>query len=285
MHILPAVVLHGSHHLAPTTHNLQNHCMTILQKAFVAVVLTAATGTGVFENGHTAQLHNRVHELREQQAPEIELIRELQQECDDAMNRLAALMVENEQLMANRNKAEILTLRKEVAQLKADEVQKDSDRVESEANSWLERVEQLKQYVEHHPEEKIPEFQFLTNREWLLEAAPGDAGAGFAGAIQDLKSQAEDRFAQVVQTVLQKYSQANNGQFPTDLTQLQPYCDPSVEDILQQRYEIRPASILPATQVKDLNIKTDWVIAGKEPIASNSADHLAIFNEGYAFFW
>jgi hypothetical protein len=58
-----------------------------------------------------------------------------------------------------------------------------------------------------------------------------------------------------------------------------------VEDILQQRYEIKSASILPASQARDLNIKTEWVIAGKEPIASNSADHLAIFNEGYTFFW
>jgi hypothetical protein len=201
------------------------------------------------------------------------------------MNRMAALTVDNEQLMSNPNKAEILSLRDEVAQLKADEVQKNGDQVESEVNSWLERVEQLKQYVEQHPEERIPEFQFLTDREWLIEAAPGDAGADYANATQQLKGQAEGRFALAVQTVLQKYSQANNGQFPTDLSQLQPFCDPSVKDILKQRYEIKPASILPASQVRDLNIKTDWVIAGKKPIASNSADHLAIFNEGYTFFW
>jgi hypothetical protein len=259
--------------------------MTILQKAFIAVTLTAATGTGVFEYGQTAQLQNRVRKLQQQQAPEIELIRGLQQEYDDAMNGLAVLKIENEQLRSNPNKTEILTLRNEVAQLKTDAFQKEANQEESDANSWLNRVEQLKQYVEQHSNERVPEFQFLTDREWLLLAAPGEAGAGFAGAIQDLKSQAEYRFAQVVESVLQKYSQANNGQFPTDLSQLQPYCDRSVEDILQQRYEIKSASILPASQARDLNIKTEWVIAGKEPIASNSADHLAIFNEGYTFFW
>jgi hypothetical protein len=103
--------------------------------------------------------------------------------------------------------------------------------------------------------------------------------------MEDLKCQAADRFATVVQISLQKYSVANGGQFPSDLSQLLPYCGAGVEDILQQRYEIRPASALPASSVKDQDMKTDWVIAGKEPIASYTANHIAIYTNGYTYFW
>jgi hypothetical protein len=100
-----------------------------------------------------------------------------------------------------------------------------------------------------------------------------------------LKGQAIGRFAGLMEGVLQKYAQANNGQFPSELSQLQPYCDPNAEAILQQRYEIKPASILPPSTVKELNIKTDWVIAGKQTVASNTGDYVAIWADGESYFW
>ncbi len=188
------------------------------------------------------------------------------------------------QLKSNSNTAELLSLRVEARRLEAAQANTANNPSESAANSWLNRVNQLKQYAEQHPNESIPEFQFLTDREWLLIAAPGPTGTNLGEAMQALKSQAEGRFAGFVQTVLQKYVQAKHGQFPTDLSQLQPYCDPKVEDILQQRYEIKPASVLSASSVKALNIKTDWVIAGKEPVASNTAVRIAIYADGYSYF-
>lgn len=259
--------------------------MTIFQKTFIVLTLTAGIGTGTYEAHKTSQLRAQVRTIQQQQAALVERINRLQGERGEATNRLASLLAENQQRESNSPAAELLNLRVEAARLKAAETQTESNPTESAANAWVNRVNQLKQYVEQHPDESIPEFQFLTDREWLLIAAPNRPGTDWGGVMQDLKTQAEPRFAEVVENALQKFSQAHNGQFPGDLSQLQPYCDASVDKILQQRYEIKPASILPASSVKSQSIKTDWVIAGKDPVASNTADHIAIYTNSYTYFW
>ena len=51
-------------------------------------------------------------------------------------------------------------------------------------------------------------------------------------------------------------------------------------------YEIRSASILNPETIKNLpGKKPDWVIAGKNAISAGSPDHLAIYTEGYNYFW
>jgi hypothetical protein len=180
-----------------------------------------------------------------------------------------------------------LKLRGELAGLHAAAAQRENDSTRSTAKSWLNREEQLRQYLEQHPDAKIPEFQFLTEKGWLSAVDPSSemkdfktTDEYFREAIESLKIRAEDRVGGLIQNSLQKYSDANNGQFPTDLSQLQPYCDPNVEVILEQFYEIKPASILPATQVKDFSIKTDWVVTRKKRVNVNSTSRTAFFASG-----
>jgi len=59
-----------------------------------------------------------------------------------------------------------------VTQSKTGDIQT-TNPAEHVAKSWLSRVDQLKQYVADHPAEKIPEFKFLTDREWLMVADAG----------------------------------------------------------------------------------------------------------------
>lgn len=259
--------------------------MTVLQKISITLALSGAIGAGGYEGYQTFRLREQAQAIRQQQAPLFEQIHRLQQERDETMNRLASLLSENQQWKSNSQVVEIQRLRAEVRRLQATQSETESDPDESAVDSWLNRVNRLKEYVRQHPDQGIPEFKFLTAREWLLIAAPEGPVSDRDAVMQDLKVQAEPRFAEVVQQVLQRYAQANGGQFPSDLAQLQPYCDADIEDILQQRYEIKPASILPASSVKDQRIKTDWVIAGKDPVASNTADHIAIYTNGYTYFW
>lgn len=259
--------------------------MITLQKIFIALALAATAAAGGYEAHQTFRLREQAQAIRHAQAPLVEQIRNLQSECDEATNRLASLLAENQQLQSSFNPAEIQRLHAEVARLQATEAQTKNDPDEPALDSWLNRVNQLKQYVEQHPNQGIPEFKFLTAREWLLIAAPQNPVSDWGTVMQDLKMQAEARFAEIVERVLQKYSHANGGQFPSDLSQLQPYCEADVEDILQRRYEIKPARILPASSVKSQDIKTDWVIAGKDTVSSNTADHIAIYTNGYTYFW
>jgi hypothetical protein len=206
-------------------------------------------------------------------------------EYADATNQLGALLAENERLKSNPRVSELLRLRGELSRLKAAEARDENDPIASVANPWVERVGQLKQYLARHPDKCIPEFQYLTGREWLVVVGPGSRDVDFGAALDSLKWQAISRFANVVTPVLQKYAQGNDGRFPTDLAQLQPYCDPGVEAILQQRYEIKPGSVLPPSAVRDLGVKTDWVVAGKDTVGAGTADRVAIYTNGNTLFW
>ena len=259
--------------------------MITIQKIFILLALTATAGAATYEARQTSLLRERADGIRRQQAPLLATVQQLQEELNEATNGLASILAENQDWKSNFDAAEIQRLKAKLAGLQAAKSDTTQNPEEAELNAWLERVNQFKEYVEEHPSQAVPEFKFLTDREWLLIAASVSQDSTWDDAMQELKSQAEMRFAAPVEEALQKYAQANNSKFPGELSQLRPYCDPEVEDILQQRYEIKPASVLPASAVKVQNISTDWVIAGKKPIASNTGDRIAIYTGGYTYFW
>jgi RNA polymerase sigma factor (sigma-70 family) len=92
--------------------------MTTIQKTVIAVTIVAAAGTGIYEARQASQLRERNQTLLEQQAPLAEKIGQLQRERDEAANRLSALADEIQRVKGNST--ELLRLRGEVAQLRAD---------------------------------------------------------------------------------------------------------------------------------------------------------------------
>jgi RNA polymerase sigma factor (sigma-70 family) len=92
--------------------------MTTLQKTFIAVALTAAIGTGIFEAHQNSKLHDQVQTLQQQQAPLVEQLAQLQRDRDDATNRLASLLADNVRLKSNSNENELLKLRGEIGVLR-----------------------------------------------------------------------------------------------------------------------------------------------------------------------
>jgi hypothetical protein len=278
--ILSSVAIHSAAVMAAT----KTIVMTTLQKTLITVTIAAAVGAGIYEVRQAATLRHQIQTL--QQQPSLaEQIQQLQRERDDATNRLAALLMENARLNSNTEENELLKLRGEVTRLENVQLQNKNDTIKSAAESWLARVSQLKEYLDQHPNEKIPELQFLTDQAWA--AAVDSSMTDFKkpedydrSAVELLKFSAENKFGEFIQVALQKFSKTNNGQFPTDLSELQPYCDSNVEDMLRQLYEIKPASILPASQVKEMNIQTDWVVIRKQRVIPNSASRSAYFAEG-----
>lgn len=90
--------------------------MTTLQKAIIGATLAAAVGTGVYEGRQASTLRTEVQTLKEEQAPLTQQIQALQQERDEATNKLVQLSAEVERL--NRNSTELFKLRSEVARLR-----------------------------------------------------------------------------------------------------------------------------------------------------------------------
>jgi hypothetical protein len=189
-------------------------------------------------------------------------------------NRLVGLLAENQQLQSSSNELELLKLRGEVTQLKsayANKRQNENNPIEIAARSLVMRVNLLKQHLEQTPSENIPELKFLTERDWL-NAALGSpelkTDADYLWDLHNLFEMAEDRFGEMGMKALQKYIQANNGQFPTGLSQLQPYFDSPVNDAILQRYEIVPASSIP----KGGTTGDKWLVAQKDRVFKNYKD-------------
>lgn len=244
--------------------------MTTLQKTLIAVTIVVATGVGIYEARQASVLRSQIKTLQQRQAPQQQI-----NDSDDSANKIAGMREENERLV--RNTAELLKLRGEVGVLKrklaeAEErkAQASTDAIavvaQAESATTLSaKVEQLKQALEQMPYLKIPELQLATEKKWLLAAGciVGDlkTDEDYRWCFHNLRSMAEDLFASMAMDALQKYMPANNGQFPTDLTQLKPYFKSPVVDAILQRYEIVPAKTIPKW-----NMGGDWVITSKAPV-------------------
>lgn len=213
--------------------------MTTIQKALVTATVVVLAGAGIFEARQAAQLREQNQTLQQQQAPLADQIQQLQHERDDVTNQLASLLAENAQLKSNSNENELLKLRGEVTRLRDDE----SDQTSSAAKAWLDKVNKLKQQLEENPGARIPEMQFLTEQDWLNAASKKlKTDADYRRALAALRSAAENKFAGMYQQSLQRYLNGNSNQFPTDVSQLQSYFDPPIDEAILQRWKFVPAN-------------------------------------------
>src|SRR5437867_4110355 len=196
--------------------------MTTMQKAVIGATLVAAVGTGIYEGHQASNLKSEVRALQQQQAPLAEQIQQLQRERADVANRLAALQQQNEQL--RRDTAELAKLRGEVARLRGSATPPSRDAIEAELKSWLVRASKLKQRLAETPGARIPEMRLLDADYMAPTRGLLETEGDYLQAFANLRSAAEFKFITTfLNPALTQYAQANNGQFPTDLSQLQPY--------------------------------------------------------------
>jgi len=244
--------------------------MTTLQKTLVTATVAVLAGAGIYEAKQTAQLRDQIQTLQQQQAPLAGQVQQLQCERDAATNRLASLADEIARL--KRNPTELLKLRGEVARLQNTA----NDPAESAVKDTLAKVNLLKRRLGQTPEAKIPEFQFLTEQDWL-NATKGDLNTDddYRRAFSALRDAAGRNFRPTMQLALRQYIQANNGQFPSDLSQLQPYFNPPVDAAILQRWQILPAIDFPNTSVG-----ADWAVTQKVAVDDEYDECLVLGPDG-----
>jgi RNA polymerase sigma factor (sigma-70 family) len=265
-----------------TATAIKTIAMTTLQKSVIAAALVASLGAAIYEARQAASLQARVQSLQQQKGPSAEMLEQLTRERDEAMKGLVALREEVEQLRKDRS--ELPKLRGEIARLRNDaqelaklKVSATNDPTTSEAVSWSDRVTRLKQRLEQNPGARIPELQFTTEQDWL-NAARGklETEKDYRQAMSALRSAGESKFASMLQPALNKYLDANNQQFPTDVSQLQPYFKTPVDDALFQRY-----AVLPAEAVPNLGMGGNWIITQRSPIDEEYDSRLGIGPSGH----
>jgi len=225
----------------------QTIAMTTLQKTLITAVLAATVGASLYEARQAALAQDQVQTLRQQQASLAEQIRQLLSEQSQATNQLAALAAENAALKSGKNTTELLQLRGAVTRLQAAAVRPAEDPVQSAAQALAAKVNQLKQRLEQHPEQSIPELQMLKDRDWLRQASNiGDLNSDddYDRALAELRSQAKQEFGYTLGAALDNYIAAHNGQLPNNLTDLKTYYippssdDPPLDDAMLQRYQL-----------------------------------------------
>ena len=92
-------------------------------------------------------------------------------------------------------------------------------------------------------------------------------------AMSTARSGAQIEFAMsVLSDALRQFGKNNNGQFPTDLSQLTPYFKSPVDDAVLQDWTILPGSSLPGA----MRVQEDWVITQKAPVNAERDQRVAV---------
>ena len=249
--------------------------MTTAQKTFVTIVLVSAAGVGIYEARQSATLRAKVQPLEpQQQTVPADKTQELIRERDDATQQLAELREEIDRL--NRNSAELVKLRGEVARLRGDAT-RTNDPTQVAMKAWLNRVAQLKERLQQNPAAGIPELELLEEEDWLAAVKDQalDSENGYRRAMSTLRGAGENKFSTLAHPALQKYLEANFNKFPTDITQLSEFFDASVNAAMLQRWQI-----VPGKTVSNIGVG-NWIITEKEAVDDLLDSRIAIGERGY----
>ena len=213
--------------------------MTTLQKAIVTATIAVLAGAGLYEAREASRVEQRVRLLEQQQTLLLDQMRKADSQRADESATSRTLALENERL--RRETVELARLRGEIARLRAAGAGSTGDSaLESTIRAWADRVAILKQKLEQMPDKRIPEMQFLTEKHWARAAQDADVESedGVRNALAGLRTIAKTQFAQMIQSALNHYTNANDGLLPSALSQLSPYFATPVDETLLERYQL-----------------------------------------------
>jgi RNA polymerase sigma factor (sigma-70 family) len=262
--------------------------MTTIQKAIIGAALVAAVGTGIHEARRASRLSDQLQTLQQEWDALAQRLQRLQHERDDATNRLAELQAETERLQSNQDHSELLKLRGEVARLQNElrqvtraKTNGPSDPTEVAAQAWVERVRLLKERFAQWPGRPTPELALLSEQDWLKEAANRelDSDEAFRMTMRNLRANARGEFSVAVNQALDEFAESNNGQLPSELSQLKLLLKPPLDSILDG-YEIaKPGWVhLPQADGEASQNAERWALILK---GSFSPDGTAISDRSY----
>ncbi len=219
-----------------------------MQKAVLGATFAIAIGAGLHQARRASQLSEQLRALQLQEVTLEGQSDQTARERDSALADLAALREQNQAPRIEPARA---------AQLRPGDP---GDPTEVAVQSWLKRISSLKQRFKDAPEANIPELQFLKDLDWVEVAADNklENETDYRRALAEIRKRAASYFVEQLHGALGKYIQANNGQWPSDISQLESYFDPPVERALWQRWEIVPTTAFPGRE-----FASGWVITEK----------------------
>lgn len=243
------------------------------QRIFIAagVLIIAAA---IFEAVQASKSSAQVQALQQQQNQLSDQTTQAGRQRDDAINQLSALQSENQQLRARLTLLEASF--RQLKEIKAHDSAEAHDPIQSTLVSWLGRVNNLKQRLDMSPDQQIPEMQFLTDQDWLNATHDDiETDDDYRHALSALRNAAEGEFQKMLSSAVSAYAKANGNQFPTDVSQLQPYFPSPVDNSILQRWEVTSGSnsqpgITQKAPVDAANDSRFWVNANGVSTAGGS---------------
>jgi RNA polymerase sigma factor (sigma-70 family) len=216
--------------------------MTTLQKIAVTAALSVSVGAGIYEAKQAADTRAEVQQLKALQAPLMLEMSKLRAQ-DAQLSNLVAQAKEQKQLTAAQFN-ELLKLRGQVT-AKQGNAELENDPAVQKAQMWLAKEKKIRDQFELHPEQKIPEMQFLKEEDWLDHArhADVDTSNGMRCAMSNIRATASGIFASQMITMLGLYMADHNQQLPDSALQLADYFHPPLKDpdaILSRYVRVKP---------------------------------------------
>ena len=203
--------------------------MTALQKTVVAAALTATVGAGIYEAKQARDARAEAQAIRQQQEPLAVEVARLRAEDNQLSNLLA--QANDQKQLSQAQYDELLKLRGQSSVKKSD-AKVENDPAFQQAQVWLARVKKIREQFESHPDQKIPEMQFLKEEQWLNVAriADVDTDNAMRCALCNVRTAAIYDFGGKLSEALRAYMAANQMQLPDTASQLAGYFQPPLSD-------------------------------------------------------
>ncbi|MBA4147764.1 MAG: sigma-70 family RNA polymerase sigma factor [Verrucomicrobia bacterium] len=255
---------------------------TAVQKTIVATAVALAIGTGFYQTARSSQLQDEL-QLRQKQSRAFAAEQAaLETNLAEGTRALSLASQELEQLRLQQIEfgtlhAEQDRLRAELADAKGGDQSVETDSRRLAAIAWIMRTKQLVQWMESHPEERIPELELIEESEWM-DAAHDllEEEDDFLAAAEMLRYSGRQAFAYALPDALNKYIKAHDEQLPLHLSELKPYADCScITDEMLERYKLLRTGKAPGYGSKV------GLVTEKAPIKGYS-DRITISRQGWS---
>jgi len=192
--------------------------MTLLQKSLLVLSILAVAGTGLYEARAVSLQSSQIQQFQQDSQHLADENRQLRLQRDDAQKQL-----DQSAKLADAKTGNPATT--------------------NALGDWVASVKILKDWLAKMPDKAIPEFQFLTEEDWLEAVKGSDLSTedGARQALSKLRNLAKDKFTPLLQAALNKYLTDHDNQLPTALTDLKPDFDVEISDTMLDRYTMNYA--------------------------------------------
>jgi hypothetical protein len=153
-----------------------------------------------------------------------------------------------------------------------------------------ERIYKIRGYISAHPESSIPEMRLLKDDDWVFAVRDIrlDTEASVQKALAQVRMAAQSRLGGIAAAAVRDYMDANDGQVPSDVTQLAPYLADSTNADLLQGLEKASPTAPPGCLFQGVSGADDWYgsicyVADDHYTATGSGPGLAIEEAVNAF--